>query len=157
MKEAIRLSILFPGGGYYAVGGAAVLMVPITLALIERLLGRYPGIVAGVKDSSGEWPNTQAMLERFKDRGFDVFAGSEVFLLDTMRHMLACFRPDDVAATMKTVEEKKVIERSFIACYGGEYDIGHDKVWDVWQIEGPEMVWYFRGQPHIHGYFHLAA
>ena len=59
--------------------------VPITLHLIERLLTRYPGIVAGVKDSSGDWSNTRAMLERFKDRGFDVFAGSEVFLLDNMR------------------------------------------------------------------------
>jgi len=59
--------------------------VPITLALIERLLTRYPGIAAGVKDSSGDWLNTRAMLDRFKDRGFDVFAGSEVFLLDNMR------------------------------------------------------------------------
>ncbi len=59
--------------------------VPITLHLIERLLTRYPGIVAGVKDSSGDWSNTRAMLERFKDRSFDVFAGSEVFLLDNMR------------------------------------------------------------------------
>jgi 4-hydroxy-tetrahydrodipicolinate synthase len=59
--------------------------VPITLALIERLLGRYPGTIAGVKDSSGEWANTEAMLERFQPRGFDVFAGSEVFLLDTLR------------------------------------------------------------------------
>ncbi|TAN52646.1 MAG: dihydrodipicolinate synthase family protein [Betaproteobacteria bacterium] len=60
--------------------------VPITLELIERLLARYPGIVAGVKDSSGDWANTQAMLERFKHRGFDVFAGSEVFLLENLRH-----------------------------------------------------------------------
>lgn len=59
--------------------------VPITLELIERLLTRYPGIVAGVKDSSSDWSNTEAMLERFKDRGFDVFAGSEVFLLDNLR------------------------------------------------------------------------
>ena len=59
--------------------------VPITLELIERFLARYPGIVAGVKDSSGDWSNTKAMLERFKDRGFDVFAGSEIFLLDNMR------------------------------------------------------------------------
>ena len=59
--------------------------VTISLELIEQLLGRYPGIVAGVKDSSGDWSNTRAMLERFKDRGFDVFAGSEVFLLDTLR------------------------------------------------------------------------
>ncbi len=59
--------------------------VPISLDLIERLLSRYPGIVAGVKDSSGDWQNTAAMLERFRDRGFDVFAGSEVFLLENMR------------------------------------------------------------------------
>jgi 4-hydroxy-tetrahydrodipicolinate synthase len=59
--------------------------VPITLELIERLLGRYHGTVAGVKDSSGEWPNTKAMLDRFKERAFDVFAGSEAFLLDNMR------------------------------------------------------------------------
>ncbi len=63
-----------------------VSQVPISLALIERLLGKYPGIVAGVKDSSGDWSNTKAMLEQFAKSGFDVFAGSEVFLLDTLRH-----------------------------------------------------------------------
>ena len=62
-----------------------VAQVPITLALIERLLTRYPGTVAGVKDSSGDWANTQAMIDAFGKRGFDVFAGSEVFLLRTMR------------------------------------------------------------------------
>ena len=59
--------------------------VAITLELIERLLTRYPGIVAGAKDSSGDWSNTKAMLNRFKDRSFDVFPGSEVFLLDGLR------------------------------------------------------------------------
>jgi len=59
--------------------------VPITLNLIDQLLARYPGTIAGVKDSSGDWSNTKAMLERFRDRSFDVFAGSEVFLLDNMR------------------------------------------------------------------------
>jgi 4-hydroxy-tetrahydrodipicolinate synthase len=63
-----------------------VSQVPITLGLIERLLGKYPGIVAGVKDSSGDWSNTKAMLDAFAKEGFDVFAGSEVFLLDNMRH-----------------------------------------------------------------------
>ena len=59
--------------------------VGISLELIEKLLSRYPGIVAGAKDSSGDWNNTKAMLDRFKDRGFDVFPGSEVFLLDGLR------------------------------------------------------------------------
>jgi 4-hydroxy-tetrahydrodipicolinate synthase len=59
--------------------------VPISLELIERLLARYPGIVAGAKDSSGDWNNTKAMLDRFKERSFDVFPGSELFLLDGLR------------------------------------------------------------------------
>src|SRR6267378_2773943 len=63
-----------------------VSQVPITLGLIDRLLSKYPGIVAGVKDSSGDWSNTKAMLDSFAKQGFDVFAGSEVFLLDNMRH-----------------------------------------------------------------------
>ena len=59
--------------------------VPITLTLIERLLKAYPGTVAGVKDSSGNWENTKAMLEQFQPHGFDVFPGSESFLLPALR------------------------------------------------------------------------
>jgi 4-hydroxy-tetrahydrodipicolinate synthase len=62
-----------------------VAQVGISLNLIERLLSKYPGIVAGVKDSSGDWANTKAMLDAFAKGGFDVFAGSETFLLDNMR------------------------------------------------------------------------
>jgi 4-hydroxy-tetrahydrodipicolinate synthase len=62
-----------------------VSQVPITLTLIERLLKAFPGIIAGVKDSSGDWANTSAMLERFQPQGFDVFAGSENFLLANLR------------------------------------------------------------------------
>jgi 4-hydroxy-tetrahydrodipicolinate synthase len=62
-----------------------VSQVPITLTLIERLLKAYPGTIAGVKDSSGNWNNTQAMLERFQPQGFDVFTGSETFLLANLR------------------------------------------------------------------------
>lgn len=62
-----------------------VSQVPITLTLIERLLDAYPQIIAGIKDSSADWNNTSALLERFQPRGFDVFAGSESFLLATLR------------------------------------------------------------------------
>ena len=60
--------------------------VPITLTLIERLLAAYPGVIAGAKDSSGDWNNTKAMLDRFAKAGFDVFPGAETFLLAGMRH-----------------------------------------------------------------------
>lgn len=60
-----------------------VSQVPIALELIERLLKAYPDTVVGLKDSSGDWSNTDAVLTAFP--GFGVFAGSEVFLLDTLR------------------------------------------------------------------------
>jgi 4-hydroxy-tetrahydrodipicolinate synthase len=62
-----------------------VAQVPISLKLIERLLKDFPSVIAGVKDSSGDWSNTKAMLDEFQPQGFDVFAGSETFLLATLR------------------------------------------------------------------------
>ncbi|OFZ98680.1 MAG: dihydrodipicolinate synthase family protein [Betaproteobacteria bacterium RIFCSPLOWO2_02_FULL_62_17] len=62
-----------------------VAQVGISLGLIERLLKAYPGTVAGAKDSSGDWSNTKAMLDAFAKHGFDIFPGSEVFLLDGLR------------------------------------------------------------------------
>jgi 4-hydroxy-tetrahydrodipicolinate synthase len=62
-----------------------VSQVPISLKLIERLLKAYPGTIAGVKDSSGDWNNTAAMLKEFQPQGFDVFAGTETILLQNMR------------------------------------------------------------------------
>ncbi|OGK97553.1 MAG: dihydrodipicolinate synthase family protein [Candidatus Rokubacteria bacterium RIFCSPHIGHO2_12_FULL_73_22] len=63
-----------------------VAQVPITLGLVERLLRSYPAQTAGMKDSSGDWENTRAFLDAFAPSGFDVFAGSETFLLRNMRH-----------------------------------------------------------------------
>jgi 4-hydroxy-tetrahydrodipicolinate synthase len=62
-----------------------VAQVSITLTLIERLLKAYPDNVAGIKDSGGDWANTKAVLDAFGRSGFDVFPGSETFLLAAMR------------------------------------------------------------------------
>jgi 4-hydroxy-tetrahydrodipicolinate synthase len=55
----------------------------LSLDLVGRLIKAYPQTVVGQKDSSGDWNNTAALLERFP--GFAVFPGSEVFLLDGLR------------------------------------------------------------------------
>lgn len=57
--------------------------VAITLNLIDRLIKEYPNTVVGLKDSSGDWSNTEAVLNSFP--GFGTFAGSEAFLLSTLR------------------------------------------------------------------------
>jgi len=63
-----------------------VAVVGITPTLVERLLKKYPGTIAGMKDSSGDWNNTKVMLDNFAKSGFDVFAGSESFLLANMKN-----------------------------------------------------------------------
>ena len=57
--------------------------VPISVALVERLIKAYPDSIAGFKDSSGDWAHISAMIRHFRE--LDVFAGSEQFLLDTLR------------------------------------------------------------------------
>ncbi|HEX9646959.1 MAG TPA: dihydrodipicolinate synthase family protein [Alphaproteobacteria bacterium] len=60
-----------------------VAQVGFSLSLIERLIGAYPETVVGLKDSSGDWANTKAVIDAFP--GFATFSGSEVFLLDNLR------------------------------------------------------------------------
>jgi 4-hydroxy-tetrahydrodipicolinate synthase len=69
-----------------------VAVVGITTGLVERLLAAYPNTIAGMKDSSGDWNNTKTFLDAFAVRSagpartFDVFVGSETFLLANMQN-----------------------------------------------------------------------
>lgn len=55
--------------------------VPITHGVIARLLKDFPGTVVGIKDSSGDWDNLAAMLERFPE--LEIFPASESFISRT--------------------------------------------------------------------------
>ena len=61
-----------------------VAQVGFSLDLIERLITDYPATVVGIKDSSGDWEHTRSVLSRFP--GWGVFVGSEIMLLETLRH-----------------------------------------------------------------------
>ena len=60
-----------------------VAVVGYSLDLVGRFIKAYPQTVVGLKDSSGDWSNTAALLDRYP--GFAVFPGSEIFLLDALR------------------------------------------------------------------------
>ena len=72
-----------------------------------------------------------------------------------MADLLAPFREQDVKESMKLVEAGG-FDNLHMAFYKN-LDVGGDGIWDVWQIEGPAMVWYFRGHPHDHPFFFLAV
>jgi 4-hydroxy-tetrahydrodipicolinate synthase len=61
-----------------------VSQVGLSLDLIGRLLSAYPDVIAGLKDSGGDWNNTRAVLREYPTLA--TFCGSEVFLLETLRH-----------------------------------------------------------------------
>jgi len=62
--------------------------------------------------------------------------------------LLAPFRKADSDEAMKLIKANG-FDHLHMAFYKNQ-DIGNDGVWDVWQIEGPSMLWYFRGKPHVH-------
>jgi 4-hydroxy-tetrahydrodipicolinate synthase len=57
--------------------------VGFSVDLVGRLHRDHPDTVVGLKDSSGDWGNTSALLEAYPDMA--IFPGSEVFLLDALR------------------------------------------------------------------------
>lgn len=57
--------------------------VPLSYALIGRLIEAFPGIVVGIKDSSGDRDNLLGMVKAFP--GFSVIAGPDPLFLDLLR------------------------------------------------------------------------
>jgi len=56
--------------------------VPITPGLLDLLLTAHPDVVAGVKDSSGDWDNTRMLIERFPQ--IAIMPGNETYLLSAL-------------------------------------------------------------------------
>ena len=62
-----------------------VTKITLNVSLLERLVKTYPNTVIGIKDSSGDWAYTESVIQALVSTGFRVYAGSEVFLLRTLR------------------------------------------------------------------------
>ena len=86
-------------------------------------------------------------------RTADMSKDQQGLMREVMKDMLAPFRKKDADESLKLID-KAGFENLHIAYYQGE-NIGNDEVWDVWQVEGPSMLWYFRGKPHVHTWLHI--
>ena len=75
------------GGGirFYLYNFPQQSAVPLSVALIGRLLHAYPDAVKGVKDSSGSYESGRAYIEAFAKHGFEVYAGDDTLLQPLLR------------------------------------------------------------------------
>ena len=83
----------------------------------------------------------------------DLTADQKDLVRKVLADLLKPFRKADADEAMKLIE-KNGFDHLHMAFYKAN-DIGNDGVWDNWQIEGPAMVWYFRGSPHVHCWAHI--
>lgn len=71
-----------------------------------------------------------------------------------LQDLLMPFRDVDRAESMKLIEAAGFDQLHLTFYRSG--DIGNDEVWDNWRLEGPHLVWYFRGAPHVHTWVHIS-
>jgi hypothetical protein len=100
---------------------------------IQGAQGKFPGISVGELSS-----DQQQLVEA------------------TLKVLLAPYRPEDVDEVMEILKADGGVSKLHMAFYQTG-DLGQDKTWDIWRVEGPSFVWHFRGAPHVHAYINIAT
>lgn len=85
----------------------------------------------------------------------ELAADQRALLLSTLSKLVEPFRSTDRDEVQKCIAKQGGIEKMHLAYYTDE-DVGDDKVWDNWRLEGPSFVWHFRGSPHVHVWVNVA-
>jgi hypothetical protein len=83
----------------------------------------------------------------------DMTADQKGLVRQVLADLLKPFRESDAKEALSLIDAAG-FDPLHMAFYKNE-DVGEDGVWDVWQIEGPHMIWYFRGDPHVHCWAHI--
>ncbi len=92
---------------------------------------------------------------RLKKNGFAGVAAGELsrdqreLVGKVMQKLLAPYREPDVREAMAALQANGGLETVHLSFYRNE-DLGNDREWDIWRLEGPTLVWHFRGAPHVH-------
>jgi len=92
--------------------------VGLSIDLVKRLFAEFSGVVVGIKDSSGDWENTKALLGI---KGLIVYPGAELPVIDAIR----LGAPGCISATanLNGSDISEVID----LCHAGKWDEAEEK------------------------------
>jgi hypothetical protein len=110
-----------------------------------------------LKDAPGE-ANVPLQGEKGKFPGIavgELSADQKGLVETTLKMLFGPYRKEDIDEVMEIVKASGGIDKLHLAFYQTG-DLGNDKVWDIWRVEGPSFVWHFRGSPHVHAYINIA-
>lgn len=74
----------------------------------------------------------------------------------TLAKLIEPYRQVDQEEVQACLKAQGGLDKCSIAFYADK-DLGDDKIWDCWRLEGPSFVWYFRGVPHVHVWVNVAS
>lgn len=86
----------------------------------------------------------------------DLSSDQKELVESTLKVLLAPYREQDVDEVLAILKESGGLDKLHMAFYQDQ-DLEDDKVWDVWRVEGPSLVWHFRGAPHVHAYINIGV
>lgn len=85
----------------------------------------------------------------------ELFPDQKEHLNDVLKSLLEPYRLKDQQEALSCLKTQGGLANCSIAFYQSG-DIGNDKVWDIWRLEGPSFVWHWRGAPHVHVWVNVA-
>ncbi len=114
----------------------------------QALVAKAPGEAAvALQGETGKFPGLSVGA---------LSADQQQLVTKTLQVLLAPYRSEDVDEVMEIIKSSGGVEKLNMAFYQ-QGDLDNDKVWDIWRIEGPSLVWHFRGAPHVHAYINIGS
>ncbi len=79
----------------------------------------------------------------------------QALVQEVLQKLIEPYRQSDRDEALACLKAQGGLEQCSLAFYR-EGDLGGDQVWDCWRLEGPSLVWYYRGAPHVHVWVNIA-
>lgn len=85
----------------------------------------------------------------------DMSSDQKELVQQTLNKLIEPYRQSDRDEVVACLKKQGGLDKCALSFYSDD-DLGEDKVWDNWRLEGPSFIWYFRGVPHVHVWVHIA-
>ncbi|MDB4756085.1 DUF3500 domain-containing protein [Mariniblastus sp.] len=72
-----------------------------------------------------------------------------------LNKLIEPYRQSDREEVISCLKKQGGLDACSMSFYT-DHDMGKDKVWDNWRLEGPSFVWNYRGDPHVHVWVNVA-